>query len=278
MAERRSKIVMGQIDYSNVWPVFHHFPIEAFRGSVDIVRKIPAELNRDMREGRVDVGPMSSFAYGESYSEYLLLPGLSVSSFGPVRSILFFYKKGLEEAMNGRIALTTASATSVALLKIIIEKFYGRRPDYRFVSPSLHDMMKDNDGALLIGDDAIRASWEDHGFGVLDLGAAWKELTGYPMTFAVWGIRRDAAERHGELVAEIHSAFLESKRKGTSDTSGIILTAMDKIGGTWEYWERYFAGLRHDFDERDQAGLREYFRLAAEMKLLKDEPPLLFWQ
>lgn len=277
MTTERNKIVMGQIDYSNVWPVFHYFPVEAFRDTVDIVRSTPAELNRGMLEGRIDLGPMSSFAYGASADHYLLLPGLSVSAFGPVRSILFFYKGELEQAINGRIALTTTSATSVNLLKIIIEKFYGGRPEYRFVSPSLHDMMRDSDGALLIGDDAIRASWQNHGYAVMDLGEAWRELTGHSMTYALWGIRRDTAARHHDLVSAIHRAFLESKRKGISDPGGIIAAAMDKIGGTEQYWANYFAGLTHDFGEREQAGLRLYFRYAAEMQLMEREAPLQFW-
>lgn len=277
VAERRRKIVMGQIDYSNVWPVFHYFPIRAFAETVEIVRKTPAGLNRDMREGRVDLGPMSSFAYGESFHRYLLLPGLSVSASGPVRSILFFYKRSLEEAINGRIAMTTTSATSVALLRIIIEKFYGGRPQYAFVTPSLHDMMETNDGALLIGDDAIRASWQNHGYGVMDLGEAWKALTGHTMTYALWGIRREAAERHPDLIADILRAFRESKRKGKTDTSGIIAAAVDKIGGTEDYWRRYFAGLIHDLGEREMAGLRYYYRLAAELNLLETEPELQFW-
>ena len=71
------------------------------------------------------MGPISSFAYGESFEDYMLYPDLSVSAYGEVNSILLFHEKPLREIANGHIMLPTTSATSVNLLKIILEKFYN---------------------------------------------------------------------------------------------------------------------------------------------------------
>lgn len=271
------KIRLCEIDYTNVWPITHEFPLRRFHKEVEIVKSVPRELNLGMLRGEIDMGPISSFAYGASFERYVLLPELSVSAYGPVRSILLFYRGSLEDVLYGHIALTTASETSVNLLKIIIEKFYNGRPVYHFAKPSLHDMMKEHDAALLIGDDAIRASWENHGYQYLDLGAEWTRWTGHSMTFAVWAVRREMAERQADLIARIHEAFKESKAKAKADPSRVVAAAVSRIGGDEKYWFSYFNGLTHDFSLTERTGLKQYYDYAVEMGLLPKTVPLNFF-
>lgn len=277
MTNGAAKLTIGRINFTNVWPVDFYFPESRFGSDVRIVNQVPSGLNKRMLEGSVDIGAISSFAYAASHDRYVLLPDLSVSAFGEVRSILLFYKDSFDRLLDGSIALTTASATSVNLLKIILEKFHGGSPSYSFAEPDLHDMMKDNDAALLIGDDAIKARWSNEQYRVLDLGEEWAKLTGSWMTYAVWALRREAAERYPQLVARIYEALLESKRKGAADKSGMISAAGARIGGGGEFWHDYFAGLNHDFSEAQQAGLQLYYRYAAELGLLAGDVPLNVW-
>jgi chorismate dehydratase len=277
MTSPHRTIRLGQIDFTNVWPVSHYFPIASFGDTVEVISQIPTELNQSMRLGGIDIGPISSFAYGVDHDKYLLLPDLSVSAYGPVQSILLFYKGSLDRALNGKIALTTASATSVNLLKIILEKFHGGHPAYSFAAPSLHGMMEENDGALLIGDDAIRASWLNQDYKVLDLGQEWTRLTGHWMSFAVWAIRRETALTYPQLITDIHSAFQESKRKALAEPNNMIAAATERIGGTPQFWTSYFAGLSHDFTAEQRAGVQLYFKYAVELGVLPDAVPLNIW-
>lgn len=273
----QERIRIGQINYTNVWPVSHFFPAEKLANRIELITQVPSELNRAMAEGRIDLGPVSSFEYGLNHEQYLLFPDLSVSAFGKVNSILLFYKKPLEQALNGKIALTTASATSVNLLKIIVEKFYHAKPEYFYETPSLDDMMKHRDAALLIGDDAIRSSWRQTDYGVLDLGEKWNELTGQWMTFAVWALRKDTAEKYPEDIARIYHGFQEGKALGYRNLPAIAEAARERIGGTLDYWSYYFRHLNHDFASAQQNGLQLYYRHAAEMGLLARDVPLQIW-
>ena len=277
MANAAAKLTIGRINFTNVWPVDYYFPESRFGSDVRLINQVPSGLNKRMLEGSVDIGAISSFAYAASHDRYVLLPDLSVSAFGEVRSILLFYKDSFDRLLNGNIALTTASATSVNLLKIILEKFHGGSPSYFFAEPDLHDMMKDNDAALLIGDDAIKARWHNEQYRVLDLGEEWARLTGSWMTYAVWALRREAAEAHPQLIARIYEALLESKRKGAADKSGMISAAVARIGGEEQFWLDYFAGLNHDFSKAQQTGLELYYRYAAELGLLVGDVPLNVW-
>ncbi|TJY44348.1 ABC transporter substrate-binding protein [Cohnella pontilimi] len=270
-------IRIGRIDYTNVWPVVHHFDPAALKHPAEQVQEMPAVLNRKLREGEIDLAAISSFAYGDSSESYYLLPDLSVSALGRVQSILLFLKSPLEKVVNGKIALTTTSATSVNLLKIIMEKFYGGKPIYEDAEPSLEKMLQGADAALLIGDHAIRASWQNHGYRVLDLGEVWNLWTGHWMTFAVWAVRREAARRNPEAVRDIFEGLTVSKRMAYRDLEPIVSKAQSQIGGTREYWQGYFRNLYHGFGPEQQAGLKLYYQYAHELGLIDHEVNLTEW-
>ncbi|WP_438432350.1 menaquinone biosynthetic enzyme MqnA/MqnD family protein [Gorillibacterium sp. sgz500922] len=271
---------IGRILYTNVWPIFHHFPAERFAGRVQLTTEVPASLNRAMAEGAIDMGPISSFAYGEHSDEYLLFPDLSVSAFGRVNSILLFHKRPLADiaADGGRLMLANTSAASVHLLKILMAKRFGGNPAYRYDEPSLSRMREDEDGALLIGDDAIRASWSNTGYEVTDLGQLWREWTGQWMSFAVWAVRQDAAERYSQLLSEVYRAFLESKRTGLAQPEDMIRHAVQTVGGSPSYWRSYFGGLSFDFGPDQRRGLQLYYDYAYELGLLERPATIRLWQ
>jgi len=277
MESNSSRIHIGRINYSNVWPIFHYFQVDQFGDAVDMTEQVPSTLNRAMKAGEIDMGPISSFAYGDNFDSYVLCSDLSVSANDAVNSILLFHREPLEQVKNGRIALTTASETSVNLLKIILQKFYGGTPTYTSCPPALDEMMQNHDAALLIGDDAIRASWRDTGYRVTDLGQEWKKWTGHGMTFAVWAIREQAIKDKPALVSDIYNAFVESKRRSLLDPAGMIHEAQATIGGTEAYWRHYFGDLCYDFGTKQWEGLRRYYEYAVELGLLSREVPLKLW-
>lgn len=270
-------VLIGRIKYSNVWPVFHYFNTESLPGSPRLVTEVPSLLNRGMLSGELDLAPVSSFSFGLGWEQFLLLPGLSVSSDGPVNSILLFSRKPPEEIGSGVIALTNTSATSVNLLKIIMEKAYGGKPKYWDSEPNLEAMMENSDAALLIGDHAIEASWRDHDYIVTDLGEVWKRWTGYGMTFAVWAVQKSFAEENPVFLSRVCSAFEESKRRSLNDLSPLVEQACRLIGGTPQYWRHYFNNICYDFNDEQQNGLALYFSYARELGLLGHEVRMNIW-
>ncbi|AHV98086.1 menaquinone biosynthetic enzyme MqnA/MqnD family protein [Paenibacillus sabinae] len=269
--------IIGKISYTNSWPVYHHFDPSVLSFPARMVSEVPSVLNRGMASGDIDVGALSSFAFAEASDRLLLLPDLSVSSDGPVGSIFLFSKGTVEEAANGIIAVTNTSATSVNLLKILLEKAIGGQPEYISAEPDLEKMMERADACLLIGDHAIRGMWQNHHYTVTDLGELWKSWTGLGMTFAVWAVSRKSAREVPEAIGEIYRAFAESKRSGLRNLEPVVREACGRIGGTPEYWYGYFRNLCYDFGERQQEGLNLYFRYAYEMGLLPRKVKMEFW-
>ncbi|WP_274364510.1 menaquinone biosynthetic enzyme MqnA/MqnD family protein [Paenibacillus thermotolerans] len=271
-------IRMGKIVYTNVWPVFYGFPQHQMEDKVELITGTPAELNGMLASGEIDAAAVSSFAYAKHSDKLLLLPDLSVSSRGAVGSLLLFSKKPLHEYMPERIALTNASATSVHLLKVIMAKRYRHNPEYVAMPPDLDSMLESCDAALLIGDDAIKASWREHGLFVSDLGQMWKDWTGHGMTYAVWAVREQWVKRHPEQAALLHQALISSKRDGLRLPAALLDTAVERIGGDSAYWRRYFSNLVYEFGEEQAKGLSLFFSYAYELGLLPDIPSLRVWR
>src|SRR5690606_34394607 len=91
----------------------------------------------------------------------------------------------------------------------------------------------------------------------------WRDWTGLPMVFAVWGVRREFAEQHPGLVKDVHEAFLRSRE--------LCLAELDEVAAAAARWEpfgadelaAYFRVLDFSLGQRQVAGLREFARRAA---------------
>lgn len=272
-----SNLRIGSISYTNTWPVSYFFDLNKFNKEVEIIPQVPSQLNKQMAEGLIDIGPISSFAYGENADKYLLLPDLSVSAYGKVGSISLFVKTDLNDIKNKKIALANTSATSVNLLKIIMQEFLGGSPSYISYNPDLEAMMEEADAALLIGDDALSANLQnekEERFRLYDLGAEWQRLTNQWMTFAVWAVRREVVKENPELLYQVYQEFVLSKQKGKENLGVIIEASIAKCGGTYDFWLKYFNGLSHDFAQEQSKGLLSYFKYANKIGALAKVPEI----
>lgn len=271
-------ITIGRIDYANAWPLFHQFENHTSLADYEVISRVPSELNRMLNSGELDVSAISSFAYGLNANDYVLLPGLSVGSVGNVNSILLFLKEPIESKRPERIAVTTTSATSVNLLKIIMTMHFECTPEYVTAEPVLDHMLESSDGALIIGDPAIQASWRERGLHVIDLGRLWHDWTGLGMTYAVVAARKEVADAVPETIQAIHEALLASKEHNKAHLDPLIKAACLQLGGLQEYWDMYFHSLQYDFGSKLQEGLALYFRYAKQLGLLDHDVELTFFE
>jgi chorismate dehydratase len=136
-------------------------------------------------------------------------------------------------------------------------------------------MLMEADAALLIGDDALRAKYKhDPRLYVYDLGQEWKEMTGLPMVFSVWAIRKDFAERNFDQIKIIKETFVDCMNYSLQHIEDVASKAAQWEEFSDKYLVDYFNSLRFDFDEKKQEGLLEYYKEAYKMGLIDDVPPL----
>lgn len=267
---------VGHIQFLNCLPLYYSLVSNGSILDMELVKGTPTELNRLLISGQLDIGPISSIEYARNYEKFLLLPQITVSSEHDVKSILLISKVSPEELEGKKVALTNTSATSQALVQIILKEVYGVTPVY-FACPSdLSTMLREADAALLIGDDALRALYNPQGLIVLDLGIEWRRLTGKKMVYAVWVAQRQFAKEKPHLLKEVYDALLRSKSHSLDNVNEIA-----KKASRWEMFSSeflcdYFSSLRFCFDQEYQEGLRCFYKKAKEYGFLDKAPDFKF--
>jgi len=270
-------LAVGHIAYANCAPFFHHLPAAGFDGR--IVSGVPAQLNRLLAEGEIDISPSSSFEYARQWRDYLLLPGHSISSVGPVQSVLLFSPHDLAALDGQQIALTGESATSVNLLKVILAEFVGcREVDCRPWAGSVEEVVAGGGNALLIGDRALRTSLAPpEGTRIYDLGALWYHQTGLPFVFALWILRREAAEAKQAEIASFAGQLDQARHLAFANLQALADAAPERDWFGAERLVRYWQLMSYDLDPLHLQGLELFFHLCHRNGLLNEEPELNFW-
>ena len=268
---------VGHIQFINCLPLYYGLVHNNVLLDVELIKGTPTELNKMLLEGKLDISPISSIEYCRNYKDLMLLPNLAVAADGEVKSILFVSKVPLEE-MDGRmVALTSSSATSQALTRIILRDNYKVSPKYFVCPPDLPQMMMEADGALLIGDDALRVLYNPpKDLYLYDLGVEWKEMTGRRMVFAVWAARRLFAAENPELVAEVHRAFMKSMEYSIDKVDEIAKAASRWESFDYDFMKAYFGSLRFDLDLAYQQDMLAYATRAYELGFIQEIPKLEF--
>ena len=261
---------LGVIDYLNCVPVYDWL-LRQIAGNkspgIETAAGTPAQMNRALLSGAIDISNVSSVAYGEHADEWLLLPHLSVAAHGRVESVLLFSWHDDWRALAGRsIALTDHSATSAALVRLLAGRRYGVQPRYVAQPPDLDAMLAEHDAALLIGDIALR---EGHlrraiaGRGqpyVFDLAAEWQMWTGLPFCFSVWAARADRAE--AVAASNVVALLQASRKRGVANLERLAREAAARLDLPLAVCEHYLRLLDYDLGTRDLDGLRRFLEMA----------------
>jgi chorismate dehydratase len=271
--ERRPRV--GRIEFINCFPLYLHFEEEfAARGyEADIVWGTPAQLNRLLVDGEIDVALPSSIEYARHAAALTLLPGVSISSFGAVDSIQLFGRVPREQLRS--VALSEKSATSVTLLKVLAREwgsamaFATRIPGQR-----LADTMEHHDGVLMIGDDALHILRDGVYPCSYDLGEEWRAVTGLPMVYAIATARREFVEERPDAAAAVAAALEASKLRCAARPRDTAAAAALLYDFSQEYLEHYFDTLKFGFTDEYRQGLAEFYRRAAAIGELDDVPGL----
>lgn len=269
-------IRVGYIDYLNSLPVYHgldsgQVPMPP---GMRLVKAPPTTLNAALSAGELDVSPVSSIHYARHADELVLLPGLSINSAGFVHSVCLFYRNAVDTLDKGRVAVTGESATSHALLRILLERRLGIEAERVRGEADLEEIGHSCEGVLLIGDSALRGVLAYPNLGRMDLAEEWTRWTGLPMVFAVWAARREFAERHPDALRAAHAALLAGKAWGRSHRDEIVELARKKLFLSRALMDRYFRDLNYDLDAPKLLGLQRYLALAAELGEIPRAPAL----
>lgn len=263
---------LGQISFLNCAPITLGLVHQEAIGQISVTNDTPVNLARRLAAGELDVAAISAIEYLKNADDYLLLPGVAISASGRALTASLVSRTAPDQ-ISGTIAASDASTATRALLEILLAEQWKGGAAVETRSFSGDDVLGDADAALVIGDQALRiANTPPADAQITDLSAAWKELTGADMTFAVWAVRRDFAERDPQALAAL-AAALQGAVAWVADNRA---QAASRLG--WvnelppELLTDYYELLRFDFDADARAGLTEFARRAQAHGLIENVP------
>lgn len=259
---------VGRIPYINCYPVYGAIDRGIVRLDAEIVEGIPSRLNQCMAAGTLDVSVISAVEYARDATRYVLLPELAISCDGPVRSVLLFSRRPVDELHGARVLVSRSSMTSVALLELLFEQVWHRTPVFVPGDAELSDIDRfageEHDARLVIGDAALLLAGGDDSSGsrpsypyVYDLGAEWKRWTGQPFVFAVWVALRSTPVA---AALAVHARLLESRDWGLRHLPVLAEQAARVTGVPLAVCAEYLSGLDYGLSYPHLAGLTEFFR------------------
>jgi chorismate dehydratase len=267
---------LGHIIYSNCYPPHAAIVTGRIPFPFEVIEGIPSQLNRLLREGSVDVSPSSSIAYAMNTDRYLLIPGLSITSRREVRSIILQSRVPIEELAGKTIALTSASATSVVLLRILIALRYGLRPVYTSFDQGVNDPFGTADAMLFIGDHALKSRVTPEYPHLYDLGILWHEFTGLPFVFALWQV--NYKKNIDKDLSVLYDVLVQSKAYGLSRIPELAHASADRFGLPVPLLIDYWTAFSYELTEYEKSGLQKFYAYAAEIGAVDPVKELRFWE
>jgi chorismate dehydratase len=235
----------------------------------DISYTLPSQCAAQLAAGTADIGIIPSAAY-TAIPNLVVLPGVAIASKRPVRSILLVSKLPLQKIKT--VGLDTSSLTSVALTRVLFQKWWGGGRQFVSKDPDLEEMLRECDAGLLIGDPALQV--DRSRYVTFDLAEEWIRFTGKPFVFAFWAMRQ-----HAPVPASLDLAAIFQK----SRDHGLQPRNLDQIGAAWalriglseQAVKSYLTeNIYYELDQESLEGLHLFYKYALECKALSAAPEL----
>jgi chorismate dehydratase len=244
---------IGGVSYLNAKPLLYGLESDP---AVNLTLDVPARLLDGLAGGRLDVALLPVIDY-QRKDGLRIVPCAGIGCDGPTLTVRIFSPVPIERIES--LACDPDSHTSVALAQVILAERYGLRPRF------------DPNGTarLLIGDKVVtnEPAGMPH---QLDLGAAWKELTGLPFVFAVW-TARDEVEL-GDLPQRLDRA----RRAGMEHLDEIVREHAVPRGWPADLARKYLSDyLRFEIGPKQLTAIERFYDLAARHGIIPSPPKRL---
>jgi chorismate dehydratase len=241
----------------------------------DIFYTLPSACAGALAEGRADIGIIPAAAYTQ-IPGLQVLPDVAIASRRAVRSILLVSRLPIEKVRT--VALDTSSMTSVALTKILFEKWLGGGRTFTSMAPDIEQMLAACDAGLVIGDPALQI--DRTRYYTLDLAEEWIRHTGKPFVFAFWAVRGDALSE-ADPSLDLAAIFSKSRDHGLEPASlhQIAEEWAPRLGISQADVHSYLTvNIHYKLDTGCLEGLQLFYRYGAEIGALPAAPELRFVQ
>lgn len=250
---------IGSVSYLNAKPLIHGLELDRH---VNLRLAVPALLIDGLGCGELDVALLPVIDY-QRLADARIVPSGGIGCDGPTLTVRIFSERPIDEI--DILACDVESHTSVALARIVLAELYSAHPKLiSLTEGSGHATAK-----LLIGDKVVTDEPAEMNH-QLDLGSAWKELTGRPFVFAVWTTR--AGINLGDLPERLSGALA----RGLAAIPAIVATHAASHGWPAGLARKYLSEyLKFEIGPEQLDAIRLFHEKAAKHGILDSVRPLL---
>ncbi|MDE0592721.1 MAG: menaquinone biosynthesis protein [Dehalococcoidia bacterium] len=238
------KLRVGHMTYLNSEVFYRKLPTD----SCELIALPPRAMAAAVESGELHAGPLPIAEVLRIGEKVQSLGDMGVACDGAALSVFLFSNIPVEELSGSNIAVTTHTATSIQLLRVLFADLWNVN-NHRFV-----EMSDAHDATLIIGDPALeKLALGEYPY-YYDLGSAWKTLTGLPFVFAEWVVRIDAPEAVREKFEHV---LIESTSTGMNSIDEIVRIRANETMSKSDV-ETYVRNFTYFLGPYERAGQHEF--------------------
>ncbi len=249
----RVTLRLSAVSFFNTTPLVYELADDP---SISLRFGVPSSLLDDLIQDRADVALLPVIDYQRAPG-LRLIRATGIGCDGETLTVRLFSRTPIEQTQV--LAADTDSHTSVVLAQIILKHQFGLAPRVIHLNEAAD---APDETRLLIGDKVVTA--EPVGFDhQLDLGLAWKRLTGLPFVFAIWtacgGV--DVNGLSGKLIAALSA--------GLRNVDELVACHAVPRGWPEAIARRYLTDyLKFTIEDPQIEAIQRFHRMAYEMRLI----------
>ncbi len=248
---------LGVVSYLNAVPLIDGLGTDP---RLHLVPDVPSRLLAHLTSGNVDLALCPVIDYQTSREPLEIVPAGGICSDGPTLTVRVFSRIPIADIET--IAVDGDSHTSAALLQILFWKRYGRR--LTLVALDETACSGAAVACLLIGDKVItrQPNIRDYPY-ELDLGEAWKDLTGLPFVFAVW------MARAGTNTGPLPGILSKTLEENLHNVPALATKSAREAGWPPTLAARYLGDiLSYRIGARERAAIELFWKASFELGLI----------
>ncbi len=207
---------------------------------ITLTETFPSEIAQQLILDKIDIG-LVPVAVIPQMKEHYIISDYCIGATGEVASVCLFSDCTLPEIK--KVHLDYQSRTSVALAKILMEKYWKISPELIEAKPGYIKNIAGTTAGIVIGDRALEQRKKSAY--IYDLAESWIVMTRLPFVFAAWVSNKKLPESFIKI-------FNEANKKGLENLPEVI--AQNPFPA-YDLHTYYTQNISYVLDEEKKKGL-----------------------
>lgn len=254
---------LGVVSYLNAKPLIQGLE---HNSGIELILDVPARLPDLLNRGLVDAALVPVIDILQAGDVWHVVSDACIGCDGETLTVRLFSRVPFAELT--KLHVDGDSHTSVALARVLWHELHGT--DLQLIPFKGTETVAECEAVLLIGDKVVTQKLIDYHL-ELDLGAAWKSLTGLPFVFAAWAAPR------GHALPELAQRLSAARDAGVKAAGMIAEDYGPGMGWPVTLARRYLTSrLKFTLGEPQRRGIERFCSLLRQHRVVTAAQDVVF--